>query len=119
MNKVLVRCWEIYNYRPGEELPDRLFITYPEGNAGHDLITCLNCGEIYAITLVKKIYVGPPLEIKIRKLKCVSCGNLLDGNIARYPDTYIIEGNKYNYERDLVLPNDSSSIVKEFYGIYE
>ena len=119
MKKIPVRCWEVKNYRLGKAYPDCLFITYPESDNGHDLITCLNCGEIYAVTIVKEVYLGPPLEEKIKGLNCVSCGKPLKNNYASYPDLYIADGKQYAYSRDMVLPSDSQSIVKEFYGIYE
>ena len=119
MNKVSVRCWEVQNYRSGEASPDRLFITYPEDNSGHDLITCLNCGKVYAVTVAKEVYVGPPLAEKLKDINCVSCGKLLDGNYGYYPEVYVSDGNQHTHKREIEVPDDNLSIVKEFYGIYE
>ncbi len=119
MNKVSVRCWEVENYRSGANAPDHLFITYPEGNSGHELITCKNCGELYASTVVKEVYVGPPLAEKMKGVKCIKCGNNLDNNFAYYPETYLANGKLITYQRNTEIPDDSESLVKEFYGIYE
>ncbi len=119
MNKVSVRCWEIENYRSGAAAPDHLFITYPEDNSGHELITCTNCGELYAVTVVKEVYVGPPLSTKVKGLKCIKCGGQLEENFAYYPETYFADGELITYQRDTVMPDDNKSLVKEFYGIYE
>lgn len=119
MNKVLVRCWKLENYRPGRSAPDELFITYPESNNGHELITCTNCGEIYAITVVKEVYVGPPLAEKIRDMKCVKCGKKLEENFSYYPENYISDGQRIAYQRSTMIPDDNQTLVKEFYGIYE
>ncbi|MGH7158421.1 MAG: hypothetical protein ACREGD_05165 [Candidatus Saccharimonadales bacterium] len=119
MTKVSVRRWEVETYRSGAASPDRLFITYPEDNSGHDLITCLNCGEVYAVTVAKEVYVGPPLAEKVEDINCVSCGKLLDGNCGYYPEVYASDGNQHAYKRETEVPDDSLSIVKQFYGIYE
>jgi len=119
MNKVSVRCWEVENHRLGESVPDHLIITYPEDNSGHELITCLNCGEIYAVTVVKEVYIGPPLAEKVKGIRCVSCGEYLIGNYAYYPETYIADGKQHAYRRNIELPDDKQSIVKELFGIYD
>ena len=119
MKKVSVRCWKVKSFRAGKTLPDHLFVTYPESDSGHDLITCLNCGEIYAVTIVKEVYVGPSLDNKVKGINCISCGLSLDRNYAKYPETYVVDGERHSYAREVVLPDDNQSIVKEFYGIYE
>jgi len=119
MKTVLVRCWIIENYQMGRSSPDELFITYPEDNAGHDLITCLNCGEVYAVSVDQEVYIGPPLKEKVKNLSCDSCDKPLEGNYAYYPETYLKNGRMYSYQRPLEIPGEDSSIVKEFKGIYE
>lgn len=119
MKKVFVRCWAVYNYRDGVKEPDRLFITYPDSDCGHKLIVCKNCGELYAITIAKEIYIGPPLQAKLENTNCVACGINLQNNFAPYPETYVVDGSLFNFQRDLELPSDSDSFVREFYGVYE
>lgn len=119
MKKVAVRCWQVENHRLGVDTADHLFVTYPESNNGHKLITCTNCGELYAVTVVKEVYVGPPLVQKIKGLKCIECGCNLDKNFAYYPEMYFVDGELITYQRDEVLPDDEKSCVKDFYGIYE
>jgi DNA-directed RNA polymerase subunit N (RpoN/RPB10) len=119
MNKVLVRCWEVEVHRQGAQTPDCLLITYPEENSGHDLITCLQCGQIYAVTVAKEVYVGPPLLQKILDLQCVNCGAPLAHNYAPYPETYVVSGARHSYHRATELPSDESSVIKELYDIYE
>lgn len=119
MKHVSVRCWRVQNYRPGKATPDELWITYPEGSAGHDLITCLRCGTVFAVTLALAEYVGPDLKTKLKETLCSGCGSPLDGHWAAYPETYIAEGKEYRFERDRMLPPDDESIVREFEGIYE
>lgn len=119
MKKVKVRCWKIMNYRKDAASPDCLYITYPEENSGHDLITCIKCGAVYAVTIAKQVYVGPPLDEKVKQLNCSVCGISLDGNYANYPETYIANGKRYSYERDKEIPSDDKSLIKEFEGVYE
>ncbi len=119
MNKVKVRCWKVSQHRPGTGSSDELFITYPEDNSGHSLITCLSCGALLAVTVVKEVYVGPPLEEKLSDLSCPECGGALKGNWAYYPEAYVVDGVVCGYERPSVIPPDEESLVMEFYGVYE
>lgn len=115
MNKVQVRCWRIH-------VPDRkedLLITYPEDNQGHGLISCLDCGAVYAVTVAKEVYVGPPLEEKLKGVKCVGCGALLTDTQAAYPERYRDDGgNVREYERSELIPNDEDSTVVELPDVY-
>lgn len=117
MKKVLVRCWEIVDY--DKKMPHHLYITYPEENSGHDLITCTKCGAIFAITVAKEVYVGPPLKEKLKGMDCLSCGVALDRNFAYYPETYVVNNKLYSFERPQEIPPDETSVIKEFDGIYE
>jgi hypothetical protein len=119
MNKVQVRCWRLEQSRPGTSEPDHLLITYPEENAGHSLITCLKCGAVFAVTIAKEVYVGPPLEAKLKTMHCSTCGLILGGNSAAYPETYVINGTAFTAHRPFEIPRDEDSLVEEFEGIYE
>jgi len=119
VKKEYVRCWEINLLLSKTGQPVRLYITYPENDNGYDLITCLNCGAVYTISVVKEIYIGPPLEQKIKDMRCSSCGKLLEGNYSYYPETFVVDGKLYSYKRSEEMPSDSESIVKEFDSIYE
>ena len=119
MKKISVRCWKIEanSLEPG--FSEDLFVTYPEGNNGHDLITCTNCGEIYAVTVVTEVYAGPPLAEKVKEINCVGCKVGLDNNYAPYPETFFDNGTLRSYQRDSTIPSDETSILKEFWGLYE
>lgn len=119
MKKVSVRCWEVTNYSTGKDTPHRLYISYPEENGGHELITCIKCGAIYAVTVVKEVYTGPSLIEKLRDLTCMNCGGALSGNFAYYPETYLADGEIHSFKRSQEIPPAEDSIIKEFYGIYE
>lgn len=117
MNKVLVRCWELSI--PFRQSNAKLYITYPEDNSGHRLITCTNCGEVYAVTISKEVYVGPSLEEKLLSMQCNTCGIALTDNYEFYPETFISDGVKFCYKRSLQMPLEEESIVKEFLSIYD
>lgn len=119
MKKLQVRCWRVSQYRLGVTRPDELFVTYPEDNSGHSLITCLSCGELFAVTVAKEVYIGPPLETKVLGVACPQCGSSLSGNWAYYPDTYVVDGRSYSYDRPAVPPPDEDSELKDLNGIYE
>lgn len=115
MNTVQVRCWRIRV--PGRG--DGVLITYPEDNQGHSLISCLRCGTIYAVTVAKEVYVGPPLDQKLKGLECIGCGAPLAETQAPYPERYRDEGgNVCEHQRSELIPNDEDSMVVEFPDIY-
>lgn len=105
-----VRCWEI---RKG------VYITYPEGNLGHELITCLSCGTVYAVDVSRKVYVGPPLEERLKDLACLKCGCNLGTSWAFYPEKHLTDTGRIEVlQRPMQLPPDDQSIVAEFPEIY-
>ena len=106
-------------YRPDLDQVDKLFITYPEDNSGHSLITCLTCGALFAVTVATEVYVGPPLNAKLDAVMCPKCGIRLSDNLAYYPETYVIEGRVHSFERSCSLPPNDELTVEEFDGIYE
>lgn len=116
MKKVAVRCWEIKNYHTDRE-PDTLFITYPEGHMGYSLLTCLTCGAIYAVDVSAELYIAP-LDEKLKEVRCTHCNNFLSNNYAYYPETYVKNGKIYHFKREMVIPPDEESVIKEFEAIY-
>ena len=118
MKKSLVRCWAVSNPRPGIHTVDSLWTTYPEDNTGHRLISCLNCGHVYAVGVASMVYVGPPLDEKLKELKCISCGRGLSETCAPYPESYVVDGGIVHFERQRTIPPDAESVVKEFDEIY-
>lgn len=64
MQKSLVRCWKIINWQRNN--PNELFLSYPEDNRGHSLISCLKCGHIYAVSESRRVYRGPALQEKLK-----------------------------------------------------
>lgn len=119
MKPIQVRCWEVEVRLPFEAKAHYLTISYPEGNSGHDLICCLACGQVYAVTVAKEVYQGPPLKEKLVGLCCERCGRDLSEGFAYYPETYIHAGRRYEYQRSPEIPGESDSIIRIFPGIYE
>ena len=117
MKKVQVRCWRIHVRSP--EGGEDIFITYPEDNSGHSLISCLGCGHVYAVTVAKEVYVGPSLKEKICDMYCIKCGAPLTETYAPYPEQYRnSKGNICKYQRSDIIPNDEDSIIVELLDIY-
>jgi len=113
MRQDKVVCWE---YEWGNE---KIYITYPEDNTGYDLISCLKCGQLYAVNITKQVYIGPPLEEKLNELQCTKCASKLAETYSRYPDKYLSKSGQINcFERPINIPPDNQSIIKEFYSIY-
>jgi hypothetical protein len=110
MKSEKVRCWEI---RKG------VLITYPEGNLGHELITCLRCGLIYSVNVPRKIYVGPPIEDRLKGLHCMKCGSSLLTTWAYYPEKHLNEhGEITEMKRPEEIPPENQSMVVEFPELY-
>lgn len=117
MRKVQVRCWRIHV--PSPEGEENILITYPEDNSGHSLISCLGCGHVYAVTVAKEVYVGPPIKEKLCDMHCIQCGASLSETYAPYPEQYCdSKGNIYEYHRSELIPNDEDSIIVDLLDIY-
>lgn len=112
MNTEQVRCWKM-------GMNSELFITYPEGDMGHRLICCKNCGEVYSMNVAKQLYIEPDLDKYLDSVECLKCGQILNGNWAFYPETYMNEsGQMRNFERPQQIPNSDDSIVAEIPEIF-
>ena len=114
MKKEQVRCWKV-----GKS--DELFITYPECDKGHRLITCNNCGKVYAVNVIKHMYhaLGLDQYLNVNNITCVQCDINLTNNWVYYPDTYI-DSDKcvHTYKRMNEIPKDEDSIIVEFLEIF-
>lgn len=115
--KSKVRCWSVENWR-GKDAPDVLHVTYPEDNSGYDLISCLKCGHVYSASVTKAVYVGPPLWDKLKGMRCISCGVLLEQSAHAYPDKYLSDGVVFEFARPLEIPSVEDSVVLDFDEIY-
>lgn len=110
---VKVRCWKI-----DADFNNSVFITYPDGFGGHDLIICTNCGEIYAANIDAQSY-EKPLDEKLADMYCVKCNKKLSETYKKYPENYIDSRGKIaQYARQQFIPDDKLSIIKEFPSIY-
>jgi hypothetical protein len=118
MIKSKVRCWKVEQWRKGEKSPDLIYITYPEDNSGHNLLSCLKCGHIYAVSVTKLVYTGPPLVEKLKGMSCIQCGTNLDQSLTSYPDRYFVNGLIFEFSRPKEIPPASDSLVMEFDEIY-
>ena len=100
-----VRCWQV-----GQS--PRLLITYPEGDLGHSLIICMNCGTVYAVNVAMQLYMEPNIDIYLADTKCIGCDLTLAYNWKFYPDNFLDEeGKPAVFERPSVIPPDSESII--------
>lgn len=113
MNKVQVRCWELYAGTV------KVFITYPEDNDGHCLGICVACGTVYAVDVTSEVYIGPPLADKLKGLPCDRCGRDLSHTWAAYPETYLdSSGAAGAFRRPRQIPDSAQSFVRSFPSIY-
>ena len=114
-----VRCWPISLVNSAGELEDSHWITYPEDNQGHDLIICTNCGHLYAVNVARMVYLGPPLEEKLKVLFCLQCSAPLSRTARVYPETFRDKtGFLRTSTRPREMPADDQSVVRDFDQIY-
>tara|TARA_Y100001937_G_C6845180_1_gene209589 strand:+ start:113 stop:451 length:339 start_codon:yes stop_codon:yes gene_type:complete len=111
MKKELVRCWKV-----GEM--GRLYITYPEGDKGHRLIFCVNCGCVHSVNVAKQMYMGPDLDSYLSGVLCYSCGSVLKSNWYFYPDRFLEDGCVKKFKRCPRVPDESGSIIVEFPEVF-
>jgi len=117
VNKVRVRCWET---GPNQSL----YVTFPDGFGGHNLICCRNCGEIYAVNVILQLYLEADVDRQLSERECEKCQHKLASNWLRYPDNHLKEDGsigKFNQSEEYPygeFPLDEHSIVKEFWDIY-
>lgn len=112
MKMALVRCWRVGGSA-------KLFITYPEGDMGHRLIICNNCGCVHAVNVTKQLYIEPDLNQYLASVGCYKCGQFLGSNWLFYPDKYFDgDGNLANFDRSFYMPDDADSIVVEFPEVF-
>ena len=117
MNKSKVRCWQFEDWHK-HGICDKIYVTYPEDNAGFDLISCLHCGHIYSASVAKQVYGDQPLVEKVKNINCIECGNKLSETYHSYPDKYLARGVVHTFERPTEIPSDDSSSILEFDEIY-
>jgi len=112
-----VRCWEESVSHGGES--QVLLLTYPEGSLGYRLVSCLQCGTVYAANVTKQLYVGPSLPELLGTLVCQKCGAQLGTSGHPYPEKYLgIDGEVHSYERPPEIPQDSDAVVRELPDLY-
>jgi hypothetical protein len=112
MKKENVRCWTVGANHDHH-------ITYPENDLGHKLICCRKCGAVYAVNVVKLLYVEPDLDRHLEKINCLECTSVLASQWLSYPDNYVEkDGSIGKVERSLVIPSDDKSITVAFYEVF-
>lgn len=107
MKEVKVRCWEyIVN---GD---DTVYVTFPEDNMGYDLMSCLSCGQVYAVDISKEVYLGLRRQDILRDGNCIRCGAKLSDTCEQYPDTYLSKkGGVFTWQRSEKYPEFESLVL--------
>jgi hypothetical protein len=92
MNQVDVRCWPHLLIGVHAQSSVTLWLTDSEAHFGHRLISCLNCGEVYAVDVSREMYGERSIDDLLGETCCLGCGEVLEDHIAAYPDQYFFEG---------------------------
>ena len=116
MKKLTTRCWKRRSVL-SDESSTILYYTIPEHSYGCELISCLNCGEVYAYDVMAPLYIKP-LEGVLEETNCIKCNKKLSETSRPFPDVYLGEDGKvYKFVRR-ATPNDENSIIHEFWDLY-
>ena len=119
MKKVQVKCCEHRIYVSGSgAAPHIVYITYPDLGLGHTLISCLSCGEIYAVDIVAELYAESSSNERLQGMNCVKCNSTLADVSSEYPNSYLHAGEICKFDLPTEIPEDGDMFFKEFYGIY-
>ena len=63
------------------------------GNAspwgGMDLISCLNCGQVYCFDSMHELCAKIPMDDLLSTTRCIKCDRLLSETAASYPDFFL------------------------------
>lgn len=115
MKTVRVPCWR-FVAEPG---PTYVWAAYPSGDAGFDLVVCLRCGQVHAADVGAQIYLGPPLEEKLKTAACANCGACLAESGAAYPDKYRRpDGTVGTWQRPREIPRWDAEL-RSYPSLYE
>jgi len=128
MKKARVYCWKIFksgltdtplkrfSYIEKEE--DVLYYLPRQTSAhyGYELVSCLNCGEIYANDISAELYIESR-EKRLQKTNCIKCGKNLGQTAKPYPDFYLGQDGKINRSPEKFRYGDDA-IVHEFWDLY-
>jgi hypothetical protein len=116
MAKSMVRVWTLRVLHGGRPLD--LFVSYPEDNAGFELLSCTACGHVYSADVARRVYVGPPLAEKIERAACIGCGARLGETLRPYPENFAVGGKVFEFRRPQLIPEVADSAIVAFDEIY-
>lgn len=128
MKKARVYCWKIF--KPGltdtplkrfsyiEKEEDVLYYLPRQTSAhyGYELVSCLNCGEIYANDISAELYIEPRAK-RLQKTNCIKCGENLGKTAKPYPDFYLGQDRKIHRSPEKFRYGDDA-ITHEFWNLY-
>lgn len=119
MKKILVSYYEHFVYRGDGSPPHKLYLTFPDYGMGHHLMICMNCGEIYAVDICKELYCNESLQDRLDISSCASCNSSLSETCRPYPNTYLYDGQVFQFDPPTIYPDNEESFLIEFYSLYE
>lgn len=116
MDKVSVRCYigfAVIGMRHNIEV----YYTMPDFGYCMCLFTDLRTGEIYAIDTSHNNISENGLNDLTEDLLCPVTGRLLKDNLVLYPNSFLFEDQIGHFCVDSHIPDDSKSIIREFWEI--
>jgi hypothetical protein len=111
MEMVKVRCWPMKSVETGQTV----WVTYPDGWGGHDLVMCRACGTVHAADVEEVLYSAQKIDIMLMRTVCYGCGRELGDDWVEYPEHYLDPGGVMRrFVPPGQPPGDDLSVVREF-----
>lgn len=116
MNRRKVRCYIAYA-DAGGIFNNEVLCLVQEGYR-LQLVTCINCGEIFLIDLENPKTKNLSIERIANGMSCPSCSTPLADSLRKYPETFIGRNNKMgSFSPSAWIPPEAESIIVELWEI--
>ena len=116
MKKIQVPCWRHHEI-PGDFSSDLVYYTIPRHSYGYHLMSCTNCGEIYAYDVMAPFYIKSLEEI-LNEADCVKCGKKMSDSSKPYPDFFLNSQRNIKKSNYVRAGKEQDVIKKEFWDLY-
>ena len=117
MNKRQVRCFQGYA-QVGNRFNFEVYYTVPDFYYT-PLYICMACGEIFCADQEDIDYSKMDFDSVVAEKQCPKCSKPLAGLLKPYPNFFRTEeGDIGQFDVPRLIPDDSQSLVIEFWNLY-
>ena len=117
MNMHKTRCYRGYASVPGRWNIE-VFYTVPDFGYWANLVTCIECGEIFVIDFANPAFKGKTIQVIAGSADCPRCRKPLCENLRSYPESFRTDDGRLGHFDITAEPlPESESFVREFLEI--